>query len=652
MALSAPALLGVRPVQSVVILLIVGQNEVVVTASEQPEEVADRLIVLLRYDNMDDCVRRWLRWVSSINLRMDEVFGVVLIGLRSILIPMNSQARHRSSKVFDGIERTVHRALLKGVGLSDEEIRKPLIAVVNSWNEVVPGHIHLDKLAAQVKRGICEAGGTPLEFNTIALCDGIVMGHEGMRMSLPSRDLIADSVEVMVNSHGFDAMVCLTTCDKINPGMLMAAARLDIPAIFCPGGPMEPGCPSWGRYKGQTITVQELFELPSLVKSGEMSSEEAAYLETICCGGPGACGGMFTANSMQCLMEALGMALPYMATAPSTGSQRMRLAAETGRRIVRLLGDGLTPSLIMIEEAFRNAITVDMALGGSTNTVLHLTAVAYELGLDLDLELFDEISRLTPHICNMAPAGPFKIDDLHEAGGVPAVINELGDLIDGGVLTVSGTTLAESIRDARVVNREVIRPLSNPIHEEGGIAVLRGSLAPAGCVAKVAAISPKMWKFKGVAAVFDGEEDAIAAIHRGEVGAGQSVIIRFEGPRGGPGMREMLTATGAIVGYGLEEEVALITDGRFSGATRGPCIGHVSPEAAAGGPIALVEDGDPISIDIPGRRIDLEVSGEELKRRRRGWRPPEARVERGYLARYAAMVTSADKGAVLKRADR
>lgn len=565
---------------------------------------------------------------------------------------MNPQARHRSSKVFEGVERTVHRALLRGVGLDDEAMEKPLIAVVNSWNEVVPGHIHLDRLASQVKRGILEAGGTPLEFNTIALCDGIAMGHEGMRMSLPSRDLIADSIEIMVESHGFDAMVCLSTCDKINPGMLMAAARIDIPAIFCPGGPMEPGCPSWGRYKGRTITVQELFELPGKVMSGEMTQEEASHLEAVCCGGPGACGGMFTANSMQCLMEALGMTLPYMATAPSMGSLRMRLAAETGRRIVGLLEEWLPPREIMTEEAFKNAITLDMALGGSTNTVLHLKAIAYELNLDLDLELFDEISQRTPHICNMAPAGPFKIEDLHQAGGVPAVINELGDLIERNAITVSGETLGKSIGDARIVNREVIRPLSNPIHQEGGIAVLQGSLAPDGCVAKVAAMSPKMRQFEGIAMVYDGEEEAVEAIHRGAIKAGHAVIIRFEGPKGGPGMREMLTATGAIMGHGLGEEVALLTDGRFSGATRGPCIGHISPEAAAGGPIALVAQGDLISIDVPKRRIDLEVSEKELKNRRRIWKKPEPRVKHGYLARYAAMVTSADKGAVLEKIDR
>jgi len=565
---------------------------------------------------------------------------------------MSSMVRHRSSKVFDGVERGLHRSLLKGAGLSDEDLRKPLVAVANSWNEINPGHIHLDRLAAHVKRGVWEAGGTPLEFNTIAVCDGIVMGHEGMRMSLPSRELIADSVEVMVDSHGFDAMVCLTTCDKIDPGMLMAAARLDIPAIFCLGGPMEPGCPSWGRYEGKTITVQELIEIPGLVKSGKMSLEEAAYLEDICCGGPGACAGMFTANTMQCLIEAVGMALPYMATAPSTGSLRMKLAAETGKQIMRLLDSGLTPSRIMTEEAFRNAITVDMALGGSTNTVLHLPAVAYELGLELDLDLFDEISRRTPHICNMAPAGPYKINDLHEAGGIPAVIKELGGLVNGRVATVSGSTLAESIHDAKNVNSDVIRPISDPVHKEGGIGILRGSLAPNGCVAKVAAISPKMWNFRGTAMVFDREEEAVKAIHEGMVEAGKAVIIRFEGPRGGPGMREMLTATGAIIGHGLDEVVALITDGRFSGATRGPCIGHVSPEAAAGGVIALVEDGDTINIDIPARKIDLEVSEDELEKRRKAWSPPEPRVKRGYLARYAEMVASADKGAVLRRVGR
>ncbi len=389
--------------------------------------------------------------------------------------------------------------------------------------------------------------------------------------------------------------------------------------------------------------------VPALVKSGEITPEEAKYLEDICCTGAGACGGMFTANSMQCLIEAIGMTLPYMATAPPTGAQRMRLAYESGRQILKLLEDGIAPSKILTESAFRNAIAVDMAIGGSTNTVLHLTAIAHELGLDLNLDLFDEISRKTPHLCNMAPAGPFKIDDLHEAGGIPAVIKELGGRIDRSVLTVSGEPLAERLASVKVVDPEVIRPTASPVHAEGGIAILKGSLAPYTAVAKVAAMSPKMMEFQGTVKVFDREEDAVEAIHNGEVRAGNAVIIRYEGPRGGPGMREMLTATSAIVGYGLEESVALLTDGRFSGATRGPCIGHISPEASAGGPIALVVDGDSISIDISGRRIDLDVSVDELERRRKAWREPEPRVQRGYLARYASMVSSADRGAILEK---
>ena len=556
--------------------------------------------------------------------------------------------RGRSSKVLDGIERSVHRSLLKGAGLTDDDLRKPLVAVANSWNEIVPGHIHLDRLAYFVKKGILEAGGTPLEFNTIGVCDGIAMGHEGMKMSLPSRELIADSVEIMVEAHGFDAMVCLTTCDKIDPGMMMAAARLDIPTIFCLGGPMEPGCPSWGKYKDKTITVQELFAVPSLVYSGDMSEEEAAYLEDICCTGAGACGGMFTANSMQCLIESIGMTLPYMATAPSMGSLRLRLAQESGKKVMELLEKGLTTSKIMTGSAFNNAITMDMVLGGSTNTVLHLIAIAHEAGYNLDLNLFDEISKKTPHLCNMAPAGPYKINDLHTAGGIPAVMKELEDLIDVNVITTSGDTLEKNIQRGSVINREVIRRLSNPVHPEGGIAILRGSLAPDSCVAKVAAMSPKMFKFTGVAKVYDGEEKAVESIHRNEVTHGDIVVIRYEGPKGGPGMREMLTATSAIVGYGLEESVALLTDGRFSGATRGPCIGHISPEASAGGPIALVENGDKIVIDIPGRRIDLKVPKEELNRRKNVWTPRTLKGNKGYLARYASMVTSADKGAILR----
>ncbi len=559
----------------------------------------------------------------------------------------SSNIRERSSFVFDGIDRSVHRSLLKGVGLTDDDIVKPLIAVVNSWNEIVPGHIHLDSLASHVKKGIVAAGGTPLEFNTIGVCDGIAMGHEGMMMSLPSRELIADSIEVMVESHGFDAMVCLTTCDKIDPGMMMAAARIDIPTIFVLGGPMEPGCPKWGKFEGQYITVQEMFKVPALVKSGEITEEEAKYLEDICCTGAGACGGMFTANSMQCLIEAIGMTLPYMASAPANGADRMRLAYESGKRIIGLLEEKVKPSDILTETGFRNAIAVDMALGGSTNTVLHLTAIAHEVGIEIDLDLFDEISRETPHLCNMAPAGSYKINDLHDAGGIPAVINELGERIDRSALTVQGS-LSKRLVNAKIIDQEVIRSVENPVHQEGGIAVLKGTLAPNASVAKIAAMSPKMMKFDGIARVFNREEDAVDAINRGDIKPGTVIVIRYEGPQGGPGMREMLVATSTIVGYGLEESVALLTDGRFSGASAGPCIGHISPEASAGGPIGLIEDGDIIQIDVLNRKLDLNVSTEEIEIRRKKWKPIDPKVKKGYLARYAAQVSSADKGAILR----
>lgn len=549
--------------------------------------------------------------------------------------------------MLDGLKGGVPRSLLKGVGLTDQELGRPLIAIVNSWNEIVPGHIHLNHLASLVKRGVREAGGTPLEFNTIAVCDGIAMGHEGMRMSLPSRELITDSIEVMIEAHGFDAMVCLTTCDKIDPAMLMAAARLDIPTIFCLGGPMEPGCPTWGRFRGRSITIQDLMEAESLVRRGEMPLKEFKYLEDICCGGPGACGGMFTANTMQCLIEAIGMALPYMATAPSISGERWRLAVEAGRRIMTLLKEDVRPSDIMTENAFRNAIVVDMALGGSTNTVLHLPAIAYELGLDLELEVFDEISRRTPHLCNMAPAGPYKIRDLHLAGGIPAVMRELGDLIDGRCLTVAGSRISEIAAKARVWNRDVIRPREDPVHREGAIAILYGSLAPNGCVIKTAALSREMWRFEGSARVFNREEEAVKAIKEGMIQERDFILIRYEGPKGGPGMREMLTATAALVGSGLDRSVALATDGRFSGATRGPCIGHISPEAAEGGPIALVEDGDKIVLDVERRRLNLEVPAKVLEERRRGWSPPEPKVTKGYLVRYSRLVSSADRGAVM-----
>jgi dihydroxy-acid dehydratase len=559
---------------------------------------------------------------------------------------MSVNPRHRSSKVYDGPDRLSHRSLLKGTGVAEEDMKKPLIAIANSFTEINPGHVHLRGLAEQVKLGVYAAGGVAREFDTIAVCDGIVMGHEGMKMSLPSREVIADSVEIMVESHGFDAMVCLTTCDKIDPGMLMAAARVNIPTIFVLGGPMEPGCPAWGHFEGKKITVQELFEAAALTVSGKMSQEEAKYLEDICCG-PGACSGMFTAMTMQCLTEAIGLTLPYMATAPSTGMERMRLAYEAGLKIVELLEKDITPRKIMSEAAFRNAITVDMALGGSTNTVLHLKAVAEECGVDLPLELFDDISKKTPHLCNMAPAGPLKIVDLHAAGGIPGVMKTLEGKLNTSVVTATGKSLKDNLKDVKVYDREIIRPLNNPIHETGGIALMKGNLAPNYGVAKMAAIDPAMWVFTGTAKCYDDEAYALEAIHGGKVKNGDIIVIRYEGPKGGPGMREMLAATSAIVGYGLDR-VAILTDGRFSGASRGPCIGHISPEAAVGGPIALVEDGDRISINVPERTLHLDVSEEELKRRRAKWKPREPKVTKGYLVRYAKLVTSADRGAVLK----
>jgi len=562
---------------------------------------------------------------------------------------LSQKPRLRSREVIEGTDRYVHRALFKCSGFTDEELSKPLVAVVNSWNELVPGHIHLNALSQYVKRGILEAQGTPIEFNTIALCDGIAQGHEGLRMSLPSRELIADSIEIMIQGHLFDAMVCLTTCDKINPGMLMAAARLDIPTIIAPGGAMYPACPAWGYYKAQNITVGQLFEVPGLLQAGKITPEEAAYLEEITLTGPGACGGLYTATTTQALIEAMGMTLPYMGTTPAVDATKTRLCHDIGEQIVTLIEKDIKPSTIMTKKAFENAITVDMALGGSTNTVLHLKAVANEAGIDLPLELFDDISRRTPHLCNMSPGGIYKIVDLHNAGGVPAVMQQLGDLIHGDLPTVSGKTVKEIVREAKIYNTEVIRPRTNPVHKEGGLAILHGSLAPNGAVLKIAAVTPKMYKFRGPAKVFNSEEEVTLALKDGRIKAGDFIIIRYEGPKGGPGMREMLMATAMISGMGLGESVALATDGRFSGATRGPCIGHVSPEALDGGPIGLVKDGDPILLDAGSRRLELEVPQDELERRLKSWKPPEPRVKRGYLYRYSQLVTSADKGAVFKR---
>jgi len=560
---------------------------------------------------------------------------------------MSFKLRHRSSKVFDGKDRISQRALLKGVGLLENEMNRPLIAISNSWNEINPGHIHLDKLSQYVKRGISEAGGIPFEFNTIAICDGIVMGHEGMQMSLPSRELVADSLELMVKSHGFDALVCITSCDKIDPGMLMGAARVDIPTIFVLGGPMVAGCPEWGYFKGKKITVQELFEAAGLLNAGKISDEEAKYLENICCASPGACAGMFTAMTMQSLTEALGMTLPYMATAPSMGTFRTQLAVEAGRKIMELLSLGIKPSKIMREESFINAIKVDMALGGSTNTVLHLKAIANELNINLPLELFDKISLKTPHLCNLAPAGPYKIDDLHNSGGIPAVMKKLEKFLNTNVITATGKTLKENLFNVKIFDHGIINNLSNPVHPTGGIAIFHGNLAPNYAVAKISAIEKDMWEYQGTAKCFDKEEEAVEAIQNDKINEGNVVVIRYEGPKGGPGMREMLTATALVAGHNLKK-VALITDGRFSGASRGPCIGHISPEAAIGGPIALIQDKDIITIDVNKRLIRLEINDKELQNRKENWVSKSINLNKGYLKRYIKMVTGAENGAILE----
>ena len=554
---------------------------------------------------------------------------------------------YRSRTIVEGEMRYPQRAILRCCGLTEEDLKKPIIGIANSWNEVVPGHLHLNRLAAHVKKGVREAGGAPLEFNTIAICDGIPEGHEGMRASLPSRDIIADSIELMVEAYRFDAMVCVTTADKVNPGMLMAAARLDIPTIFCLGGPMAPAYPTWGLYAGQSFTIDELFKIPALLKLGKITEKEAQYLESIACPGPGCCAGMYTANTMQSLIEAMGLALPHMASTPAVDDQKDHLAFETGKQILRVIEQDLRPSKILTRNALENAITVDMALGGSTNTVLHLLAIAHELGVPLSLETFNEISERTPHICNLTPVGTYKVVDLHRAGGIPAVMNEIRDLLHLDCMTVTGKTVGEVIEDAKVSDAEVIRPRSNPVHTRGGISVLWGTLSPQGAILKTAAISPKMWKHRGPAKVFNREEDAVEALVHDKIESGDVIVIRYEGPRGGPGMREMLTATSTLVALGLGESVALVTDGRFSGGSRGPCIGHVSPEAMDGGPIAIVQDGDMIDIDIALHRLDLKLSETEVASRLRVWRPIVPKVTKGYLNRYMGLVQPAERGAIL-----
>jgi len=551
----------------------------------------------------------------------------------------------RSDAIKYGVERAPHRALLKALGVTDKDLDKPFVAVVNSFTTVVPGHIHLNQVADAVKAGVMSAGGVPFEFNTIAICDGLAMGHEGMRYSLPSRELIADSIEVMVQAHRFDGMVLITNCDKITPGMLMTVARLNIPAIVVTGGPMLSGI-----YKGKRIGTASMFEAVGEVAAGKMSEEELKTLEGLACPSCGSCNGMFTANTMACVTEALGMSLPGCATPSAVSAARLRIAKASGERVVELITEDLKPLDILTSEAFENAVMVNMALGGSTNTVLHLSAIAREAEVSLPLTLFDELSRRVSHLCNMVPSGPYTMEDLDAAGGIPAVMNELSSFLHLNAVTVTGKTVEENIEQAVVLDANVIRPLTNPVHREGGIAILKGNLAPKGAVVKATAISPKMLVHKGPAKVFDSEEEAMKAILNKEIREGDVVVIRYEGPKGGPGMREMLSPTATIAGMGLSESVALVTDGRFSGATRGPCIGHVSPEAADGGPIAVLKNGDIIEIDVPKRKLNVELSDEELGNRLRSWKPKPLKVRKGYLVRYSKLVQPAHMGSVLRKA--
>ncbi len=550
----------------------------------------------------------------------------------------------RSDAMKKGIERAPHRSLFKALGLTDEEIEQPMIGIANSANEVIPGHLHLHQISEAVKAGVRMAGGTPLEFFTVGVCDGIVMGHEGMKYSLSSRELIADSIESMAMGYPFDGLVLIPNCDKIVPGMMMAAARLDIPSIVISGGPMLTG-----DFQGKEYDVISVFECVGRVKVGEMTLADLQEVEGCACPGVGSCAGMFTANSMNCLSEALGLALPYNGTIPAVSAERIRLAKKTGMQIMDLVKQDLKPSKILTRKAFENAITVDMAFGGSTNTSLHLPAIAKEAGIELSLAAFDEISEKTPHLCNMSPGGPHHLQELHRAGGIPALMLELssGYLIHRDALTVTGETVGENLKGKKTYGPEIIRSLKRPYHQTGGLAVLFGNLAPQGAVVKRSAVDDAMLKHRGPARVFDTEEEALKMILDGKILKGDVVVIRYEGPKGGPGMREMLAPTSAIAGVGRDRDVALITDGRFSGGSRGAAIGHVSPEAAEGGPIAAVQDGDLIEIDIPDKKLNLLISEEELKKRLSRWKPPQKKLK-GYLKRYAKLVQSVNTGATFE----
>ena len=551
----------------------------------------------------------------------------------------------RSDNITAGAARMPNRSLLRACGLTDEEMERPIVGVVSAYSEIIPGHINLDKIAAAVKTGVSMAGGTPVVVPAIGVCDGIAMGHIGMKYSLPSRELIADSVETLAQAHQFDALVLIPNCDKIVPGMLMAAARLNIPAILVSGGPMLAG-----HFDGEEISLSKTFETVGAYKAGLVTEEQLKECECGSCPGCGSCSGMYTANSMNCLSEAIGMALPGNGTIPAVHAARIHLAKHAGMKVMELLEKDIKPRDILTPKAFRNALTCEMAIGCSTNTVLHLLAIAHEAGVALDLKLLNELSAKVPNICHLAPAGPHHIAELDMAGGVPAIMKELTkrDLLDLSLITATGRTVGENLEGVVNKNPEVVRPLENPYSETGGIAVLWGNIAKNGCVVKRSAVAPEMMVHEGPARVFDSEDDAIKAIYAGEIHKGDVVIIRYEGPKGGPGMREMLNPTSALAGMQLDKDCALITDGRFSGASRGASIGHVSPEAAAGGEIALIEEGDIISIDIPNSKVNVKISDEEMEARRAKFVPREPNIKSGWLYRYSRMVTSADQGAVLR----
>jgi dihydroxy-acid dehydratase len=550
----------------------------------------------------------------------------------------------RSDTIKKGFQRAPHRSLLRACGVTDEEMDRPFIGVANSFTDIVPGHIHLNTVADAVKTGINNAGGVAFEFNTMAICDGIAMNHEGMRYSLASREIVADTVESVAMAHQFDGLVLIPTCDKIVPGMLMAAARLDIPAIVVTGGPMLPG-----EFKGKSVDLINVYEAVGAVSAGKMSEEDLRELEQCACPGPGSCAGLFTANTMACITEAIGMSLPYCATTHAVSGKKIRIARESGEQILNLIKKDITPSMIMTQSAFENAVAVDMALGGSSNTTLHVPAIANELtdkGVVVDLNLFDEFSKKIPHITSISPAGVHSMLDLDKAGGIPGVLKVLETKLDIDVLTCTGGSLKENIKNAKVLDENIIRSIDNPIHSEGGIAVLKGNLAPKGSVIKQGAVDPDMMKHEGPAKVYNSEEDCVESIFKGEIIEGDVIVIRYEGPKGGPGMREMLNPTSAISGMEIKS-VALITDGRFSGGTRGPCVGHVSPEAMADGPLAAVKNGDIIKIDIPNRILEFDVTEAEIKKRIKEAIKPDRNVK-GCLARYMKLATSADEGAVLR----